>query len=333
MRKSLGFFFGIVFCLCSQFSFGQAIVDIENVLGDLLIVSERYITPAADASIYQSTAAWYSSAKSLDKFEFDVSLHFNALPISEGKKVFTVRDSEFTNLDIRDASTAEVPTAVGGDTEQFYDFVIDGETYEMQAFEGVKESVVYHPYIQASVGLWKETDFTVRYSPKIKIDVSDYSIFGVALKHSVSQYFRKEETVSPIEFAVLASYSAFDSNLLFDALELTPTNGNEEPLAVIKGLMVHADALLFQGIASKRWNNLEVQGAIGYTSSAIDYTILGDGSTFIDLFNKTLVVLEETRSGVKGDLGVNYYFGNFYLSSNVTLGKFANLNVGAHYRL
>ena len=332
MRKFSRFIIG-VFTLFTSVCYGQTIVDIENVLNDLVIVSDQYITPAADASIYQSTASWYSSAKSLDLYEVDVSVHFNALPIGSKKKVNTVRDAEFINLDIRDGSTAEVPTALGGDTEQFYDFVIDGETYEMQAFEGIKESAVYHPYLQASVGLWKETDVTLRYSPKIKIDVSDYTIFGVAVKHNVSQYFRNENSTNTFEFAVLASYSTFDSNLLFEALELTPIDGNEEPLAVIEGLRVNADALLFQAVGSKRWSNFEVQGSLGFTSSAIDYTILGDGSTFIELFNRTLVVLEETRSGVKGDLGANYYFGKVYVSSNVTFGKFANLNLGIHYKI
>ena len=329
-------FSGVILGLLASFtssSFGQTIVDIENVLNDLVIVSDQYITPAADASIYQSTASWYSSAKALDLYEVDVSVHFNALPIGSKKKVNTVRDSEFINLDIRDGATAEVPTALGGDTEQFYDFVIDGESYEMQAFEGIKESAVYHPYLQATVGLWKETDVTLRYSPKIKIDVSDYTIFGLAVKHNISQYFRNENNPNPFEFAVLGSFSTFDSNLLFDALELTPTDGNEAPLAVIEGLTVNAKALLFQAIGSKRWSDFELQGSLGFTSSAIDYTILGDGSTFIELFNRTLVVLEETRSGVKGDLGANYYFGKFYVSSNITLGKFTNVNLGIHYRI
>lgn len=332
MRRFSGFLLGLLVTISSA-SYGQAIVDIENVLNDLVIVSDQYITPAADASVYQSTAAWYSSAKSLDLYEVDVSIHFNALPIGSKKKVNTVRDSEFINLDIRDGATAEVPTALGGDTEQFYDFIIDGETYEMQAFEGIKEAAIFHPYIQATVGLWKETDVTLRYSPKIKIDVSDYTIFGVAVKHSISQYFRKENNANAFEFAVLASYSTFDSNLLFDALALTPTDGNEESLAVIKGLTVNADALMFQAIGSKRWADFEMQGSLGFVSSAIDYTILGDGSSFIKLFNRTLVVLEETRNGFKGDLGANYYFGKVYVSSNVTFGKFTNLNLGIHYKI
>ena len=43
----------------------------------------------------------------------------------------------------------------------------------------LKQDVLAHPFIQASIGLWKETDLTIRYSPKIKIDASDYQIFGI----------------------------------------------------------------------------------------------------------------------------------------------------------
>ena len=65
----------------------------------------------------------------------------------------------------------------------FFDFYIDDEAYEWQAFEGIKQNIVTHPYLQASIGFWKETDLTLRYSPKVTINTSTYDIFGAANKH------------------------------------------------------------------------------------------------------------------------------------------------------
>jgi hypothetical protein len=304
--------------------------DVEDVLNDLVIVSQQFVTPAADASVYQSTASWYCNASALELFEVDVSIHFNMLPIGGGRKDFNVRNSDFNNLTIRGANQAVVPTALGGDTDVFYDFTIDGEPYEMQAFEGVKESAILHPYLQASVGLWKETELTLRYSPQIKVDQSNYTIFGGAVKHSISQYFRRSQTAS-IEVAALVSYATFDLNLGFDDFELQTTDSDTPPLAVFNGLTVDSQAWLFQGIVSRRFNSLELQAAIGYTNSQVDYLIQGEEGPFLDLFNQALVVLEETRSGIKGDVGVNYYFGSSYLSSNISVGAFLNTSIAYHY--
>lgn len=128
-------------------------------------------------------------------------------------------------MEIRGVQSAEIPSALGGHTETFFDFNIDDEAYEWQAFEGIKQDVVAHPYLQVSIGLWKETDVTLRYSPKVTISTSSYDIFGAALKHTISQYFRKEAAdTSPIELAVLASYSVFNLNLYFDEVAIEPVD-------------------------------------------------------------------------------------------------------------
>jgi len=321
----------VALCTLMSFSAFAQLEDVENVLNDLVFVSQRFVSPAADASVYQSTASWYSTAKGLDLFEIDASIHFNVLPIGGKQKTYDVSNSDFSNLVIRGANSAEVPTALGDDTEVFYDFTIDGETFEMQAFEGVKENIIIHPFLQASVGLWKETDLTVRYSPKIKFDRSDYTILGGAIKHNISQYFRTEGKEG-IELAVLASYSRFDLNLGFDDFELKSTDDTTPPLAVFNGLTIEAQALLVQAIVSRRFEAFEIQGALGYTSSQVDYFIKGETSPFLDLFNQALVVLEETRNGFKGDVGANYYFGKAYISANVSVGKFINTAMAFHYK-
>jgi len=67
------------------------IADVEDFLVDMLVISNKYVSPAAEAAVYQSTGSWYSSAKSLDLFEVDVSLHVNALPISNDQKSFCLK--------------------------------------------------------------------------------------------------------------------------------------------------------------------------------------------------------------------------------------------------
>lgn len=330
MRKYLS----SLFLLVSSLSFAQTFnADLGAAVTDMVFLSQNFVTPAADASVYQATSSWYSTAKSLDKFQVDVSIHANALFIPNRRKSYTVSNSDFTSLEIRGgAETANIPTALGGKTSTFFDFTLAGDQYELQAFEGVNEDVLVHPYIQASVGLWKETDLTVRYSPKVKIDVSDYQIFGVALKHNLTQYNRKENSV---EVAVLLSYSKFDLDLFFDPFVLESSNPQpgEVPLATIDSIIVDANAWLFQFIASKEFGKFEVSGSLGVTRNDFKYNLGGDDTLVLDIFNSSLEILEETKTNFKGDVGVNYHLGEkSYISSMISLGKFSNVNLAYHYK-
>ena len=327
-----------VMLLSTSLGFSQSFnQDASAVLSDVVVLSKGFVTPAADASVYQSSSAWYSSAKSVGKFKVDFSIHANVLPIPSKQKNFTVANSGFQKLEIRGgAQSVAVPTALGGDTNTFFDFKIAGQDYEMQAFEGVDESFLAHPYIQGSVGLWKETDISFRYSPKVKIDVSDYQILGGAIKHNLTQYLREENNSNIVEVAVLLSYSKFDLDLYFDEFKLEATNPQpgSVPLAVINSIIVDADSWLFQFIASKEYKKFEFSGSLGLTRSNFKYKLGGDQGLFLDLFNNALTTLDEdNKLGLKGDVGVNYHFEKFYISSMVSIGKFANCNLALHYKI
>jgi len=328
---------GIAF-LCGVLGFSQSFnQDASAVLSDVVLLSKGFVSPAAAASVYQSSSAWYSSAKSVGKFKVDLSIHANVLPISGNQKSFEVNNTDFQSMEIRGgAQSVSVPTALGGDTKTFFDFKILDQDYEMQAFEGVDESFLVHPYIQASVGLWKETDISFRYSPKVKIDVSDYQILGGAIKHNLTQYTRKNGNKRALEIAVLLSYSKFDLDLFFDEFKLEATNPQpgSTPLAVINSIIVDANSWLFQFIASKEYNKFEFSGSLGVTINDFKYELGGNQGLFLDLFNSALTTLdEENKIGFKGDVGVNYHFKKFYISSMVSLGKFANCNVALHYKI
>ena len=95
--------------------------DLSRAVTDIVFLSEKFVAPAADASIYQATNSWYSSAKSLDLFQVDLSIHANALFIPKRKKNFRISNSDFTSLTIRGGQeSVEIPTALGGDNDVFF---------------------------------------------------------------------------------------------------------------------------------------------------------------------------------------------------------------------
>ncbi len=308
--------------------------DVEDFLTDMLLLSNKYVSPAAEAAVYQSTGSWYSSAKSIDLYQVDLSLHINALPVSNAQKSFTVSDSDFIVLDIRDAESAQVPTALGGDTSVFYDFTLGEDNYELQTFEGASQQVFYYPYLQGSIGLWGQTELTLQYVPEVKIDASGYQTFGGAIKHNISQYWLGDNQDSQaLEVALQMAYSLFDSKIFFDGFEVTSTDQDQVALAVINSLTVDANAITGNLIASKRVNKFEFVGAFAVSANKFTYTMGGEGDFLLGLLNDAFTALEDTSFMMRGNLGVNYHFDNWYVASNVTIGKFINTNVSVHYKL
>ena len=308
--------------------------DVEDFLTDMLLLSNKYVSPAAEAAVYQSTGSWYSSAKNLDLYQVDLSLHINALPVSNAQKSFTVSDSDFIVLDIRDAESAQVPTALGGDTSVFYDFTLGEDNYELQTFEGANQQVFYYPYLQGSIGLWGQTELTLQYVPEVKIDASGYQTFGGAIKHNISQYWLGDNQDSQaLQVAVQVAYSLFDSKIFFDGFEVTSTDQDQAALAVINSLTVDANAITANLIASKRVDRFEFVGAFAVSANKFTYTMGGEGDFLLGLLNDAFTALEDTSFMMRGNLGVNYHLDNWYVASNIAIGRFVNTNVSVHYKL
>jgi hypothetical protein len=155
--------------------------DAQDVLTDILFIIDGYNEPAAKASVMQTSAGWFYTAKSLEKFKVNVSIGMSGLAVPNSSKNFNVSESDFINLDIRDDDRASLPTALGGQRRVFFDFIIDGESYEFQTFSGLEIDILPFPYVQSQIGLWKETELTLRYSPQITIDRSSYAVYAAGI--------------------------------------------------------------------------------------------------------------------------------------------------------
>ena len=142
-----------------------------------------------------------------------------------------------------------------------------------------------------------------------------------------------------LQVAVQVAYSLFDSKIFFDGFEITATDTDQAALAVINSLTVDANAVTGQLIASKRVNKFEFVGAFALSENKFTYTMGGEGDvflgdkTFIDYLNDAFTALEDTSTMMRGNIGVNYHFDNWYVASNVTIGKFINTNLSIHYKL
>lgn len=305
--------------------------ETERFISDVLILAENFAQPAADAVGYQASAGWFSSAETMDAWEFKIGIHGNALFIPQKKETFSIKNSELSLLQIESAESANVPTAFGGATDVFYAGAItnplnsnDEIPIRFMAFEGIGRSYVPHAFLQATVGLPRGTEVTLRAMPEVTIDGVTASTYGAGIKHNITQYFRNNQPES-FQLAGGLAYSRLNVEYGFEPIDV-------EQFLVMDLIDVDANLWMLEAIGSKRWGNYELFGAAGVALSDFSYEMGGSG-ILLPTVNTEIDKLEDSQSQLKADLGFNFYYNRFRVSAMATLGEFINANIGLQVRI
>lgn len=318
--------------------FANSVDDIkaqENTdlfIADMLTLADNFARPASNGATYQASAGWFSSAKSLEKWDFRLSLHGNALFVPEKKKSYGLSNNDLQLLEIENSQSAQVPTAFGSSTDVFFmgevTFLnpisnqMESREVRFRAFEGIDRDYIPHAFLQLAVGLPYETEITLRAMPQVTIDDVTASTYGVGLKHSLSQYFSDDP--EDFQLAAALAFSKFNVEYGFEPIEV-------EDLVLMDVINVDADLWMLEAIGSKRWGVFEAFAAAGMANSNFNYEMGGGGPALVTV-NTELKTLGDTEAKFKADFGFNLHLGRFRLSAMGTGGKYFNANLGLHVR-
>lgn len=326
-----------IFILFSLFGVNKSsaqstlVQDLSNFLNDATWFSDKYITPATDASVYQAVSNWVVTPQKKKFGEVTVSLHGNLFFVPNRDREFTINNSDFSFLQIDGATSATVPTALGDDTQYYLTGDLDGNAVRIETPKGINQETVFHPYLQASIGLWKGTEIMGKYSTKIKLKRGDYQVYGFGIKHNLSQYLPYLEK-NKFYLATLIGYSKEKIN--FDFLDTQTAYGN---LGInrISGLV---DTYQFQISASKQWNKFELMLSSITTYSNFEYKLTGERGSIEDfipvqyILNEKLKDIYKSKYNTVGELSGRYaFYSKFYVQSSIAFGKFVNTNLSVQY--
>ena len=324
-------FLGIFVLSMSTYAQEQAETDLDLFVNDMLFLADGFASPASESAAYQSTAGWFTSARALEEWKVDVSLHANAIFVPSSKKEYTINNSDFRILNIMGGSNgAVIPTAFGGDTDVQFEGEVElspGNVIpisEFDAIDGIDKGALAYPFAQVSVGLPYGTEIGVRALPNMEIDGSEFSTYGIGLKHNFGQYFRFNEE-DDLQVAAVLAYNIFDVKYGFDPISV-------EQVVQLNLIDVSANVWMAEVLASKKYENFEIFGALGVAQSDFEYEFGGSGPA-LSLINTELTRLNDKEAQFKGDIGFNLYFDRFKISTMATAGKFVNLNLGLHFIL
>ena len=197
-----------IFLLCASASFLVNAQDFGQILAASLPDANKYATeymrPFGEAQIYNQSRGWFNTAKVHKRFGFDISISGQFAIIPSGKENFTFKNSDYSTLKLSGtlATSATLPTFMGGVTNQKLEVntTANGQNVraEFTAISGIgddlKQSISFVPLaaplpvVQVGVGVFKHTDVKVRYFPKTNFSDVEIGVMGVAVQHEFSNY-------------------------------------------------------------------------------------------------------------------------------------------------
>ncbi|PKD20585.1 DUF6588 family protein [Salegentibacter salarius] len=332
----------ILFILFSVNSYAQE-DDLTKFANEMLYIADEFAGPAAEGAAYQAGAGWFTSATALKPWKVEISFQGNALIVPSNRQSFTISNNDLAGvhenggaiLSIEgEGSNAVVPTAFGGETDTYFvgdiDYLGNTVPIRFQAIEGINKSVLAYPFVQATVGLPFETEFSARILPQLTVDGVAFTTYGAALKHNFTQYFRFNNE-DDFQASAMVAFSQFDVEYEFiDPVNLSSDGSSFGNLTLVN---VNSNLWMASVLGSKKYgDDFEVFGALGATNSNFSYAMGGSGIALSPI-NNALRGLDQSQAQFKADLGFNIYFNRFKISTMATAGKFFHINAGLHFRI
>jgi len=335
--------------LISMLSLINVSAQFENLFtsnGDANKYLSHYTAPVFNGFLYATGSSWFTSAKPLKKFHFQLNIAAAGALVPDAETKFTFDPNEYDYMDVQSGSNI-LPTVLGGDTNSVLsiDVPAGGNTHhvvQLDALSGVDlktdfnipVNVVPAPNIQLSLGLPLHSMVSLRYLPQINSEGASIQLLGLGLMHSISQYFpaKKDEKGKKKKRRFnLAVGAAFNSL----SMEYIPKNVTDYKFEA--GL----NTFTLEGIASLDYKFISLYGGIGYTggngnldmkgSFDITYDVRDNNGVLLGTQTTTItdpLKLRYNIGGMKTKFGVqlNLYF--FKIFADYTLQKYPVLNTG-----
>lgn len=268
MKQIFTFFFISMF-----FSANAQLFDgVETLLSakdDSEKLIKGYTSPLVKSFIYGLNSGWSTSAKTHAKLGFDLTVGLSGSIAPESELSFLPN-----NLDLVDFSGQELPTIFSNKSSVPLDITIpstavSGDLSTRVNFPGgIGSDIPFNgipmPNLQVGIGTIKNTDIIFRGVPKQEFQGSEIGLFGIGIKHDLTQYFGLIGKL-PFNLSVLLAQNSVNASYSFDS-EIVSSNY----------LDMEIKAQTFQILGSLDFPVISAFGAIGITRGDASFDLLGN---------------------------------------------------------
>ncbi|RWU09826.1 DUF6588 family protein [Pedobacter chitinilyticus] len=284
-----------------------------------------YLLPATTGFGLGLNSMWYTSAKAKNFLRFDLRITASGAFVPSSDKTFDVTKLGLTSMAPVAGSNVNTPTIAGPEQDGTRMQVGNNPSKQFNLPEGIGVGLVPAPQVQLTVGLPKNIDVSVRYTPTI--DLSDFGkvdLFGVGAKVEVLPLvLGKTGKMLPFDLAVAFGYTQLKWNIPLEVGQNPNPNQNID--VKLKGVSVDA-------IISKKIAMFTPFFSLGYNKSNTHIRALGtysfDDTDPSQTYTNPFEIKRTDVSGMKASLGFQLHLAFFRLYGSYTQAKYGYVNAG-----
>ena len=282
------FFTGILFFASFFFSstFGQ-LTDMGRLLSggaaDGGKLAEAYLAPFPKAFGATLNAGWYNTARPHRFPGLDITLSFNVAAIPDDAKYFDLNDLDLSpSANISGSSITPTFSGNGPRPSLEYTETVNNEQITLAEYtmpQGTGIGFIPAPTLQLGVGLPFDTDFIIRFIPKVNIAThGNLGLWGIGIKHSLKQHIPVVRRLPLINFSAMAGYTKFytGTNLNFVPAHINAVDNTSTMVSFDNQRMEFGvGSFTANLIASVDIPIITVYGSAGFNSTSTDLSMTG----------------------------------------------------------
>ncbi|MGN8225037.1 DUF6588 family protein [Gracilimonas sp. BCB1] len=346
-----------------QAQLGDAGAILRAGADDANTLMESYLAPYTKGFGAGLNTGWFNTAKAHPTLGFDISLNVSAAVIPGSDQIFDVSQLALQQLEVVSGGS-ETPTVAGDKSTNtevgiFATNPQNGNREEVARFGlpgGSGFPYAPAPMIQASLGIVKDTDITLRYIPEFTAPVVDAGVglFGVGVKHGINQWLPGGKLL-PVDLSVQIGYNKFNANANFN---VNPEEGSDiyNPYNASQwdgqGIDLETTATTYNAIVGKTVPFISVYGGIGFETSKT--SLQTPGAYPVTSFNpnydpnsndpetrekriesvESPIDLEiKDNNSMRAFAGLRFSLAVFRISASYTISNYSTFNVGVGFGL
>lgn len=320
---------------------------------------KAYFEPVGSGFGADLNTGWFNTAKPHSILGFDITVSASVARVPGADRSFNVEELGLGELEyIEEQSSSPVtPTAFGSDESNttmgaYYTNPQTGEeelAFDFEMPRGTDVPYVPAPMVQASVGLVKGTDVTVRYLPPLTLpnDIN-LDLWGLGLKHEITQWLPGGKLI-PVNISLQSGFTNLNSSIAFN---VDPEQGsdveNEYDPSTWDGqkAALSSNAFNINVLVGKTLPFISVYGGIGYETSSLsintpgsypvtvpneDYPNNSDQPKKIEKIDNPIDISYSDNNSFRGLVGTRLKLAFFNITASYTLSKYPVGQVGVGF--
>lgn len=313
---------------------------------DAQTLTRAYLKPLPSGLGGNINSGWFMNAKPHKTLGFDLQIRGAIAFVPSNDQSFDVNELDLQRVRLADGEPSSLSPTVSGEDNSGPDIVVEDENGDaLTQFalpSGSGYSLVPAPMVQASLGLVRDTDVTVRFIPQVNADEIEFGMLGFGVKHGINQWLPGGNML-PVDLSIMVGYTNID---VTGNLDSSPDPGAQpnpfSPDAATASFddqtaEISLKTFTAKALVGKSLPFISVYGGVGYETATLDVDVLGDypvtvdaglPGTYYDIISDPVGYEQDGSNKFSLLAGANLKLAFFNIFAEYTLADYSVLNAG-----